>query len=128
MLLPTITQDVLNVKSPNLDCKNNSDFLTMTISLPTFQTAQPVEEGGVAETRKRPRATDKDKTGGISNNANSLIIQALLDSGCLIGDCISQEIVNKLNANHLIVHTNTTIVRTAYVRHFPTASVVLLLF
>jgi hypothetical protein len=68
-----------------------------------------VKEGGVAETRKRPRATGTDKTGSISNSANSLTVQALLDSGCLIGDCISQEIVNKLNAKHLIVHTNTTI-------------------
>jgi hypothetical protein len=100
MLLTTITQDVLNVKSPNLDYQNSSDFLTMTISLPIFQTAQPV-----AKTRKRLRATKKET--GI--NKSSLTVQALLDSGCLTGDCISQEIVNKLNAKHLIVHTNTTI-------------------
>jgi hypothetical protein len=109
MLLTTITQDVLNVKSPSLDYKNSSDFLTMTISLPTFQTAQPMEQGGLARTRKRPRATEESKNGRISKNANIFTVQALLGSGCLIGDCISQEIVNKLNAKHLIVHTNTTI-------------------
>jgi transposase InsO family protein len=109
MLINSLTQDVLNNKSPMLDYKNNSDFLTMTISLPTFQTAQPVEEGGISGTRKRPRAITEPMIGSINNNVNSLTIQALLDTGCLIGDCISQEIVSKLHANHLIVNTNTTI-------------------
>ena len=110
MFLTSITQDVLNLKSPKLDYKNNSDFLTMTISLPLFQTAQPVEEGGIAGTRKRPRATQETKTGRTTGNSkDNFPVQVLLDSGCLIGDCISQEVVNKLNARHLIVHTNTTI-------------------
>ena len=37
------------------------------------------------------------------------LVQALLDSGCLVGDCISQDVVNSLNARHLVVNIHTTI-------------------
>jgi transposase InsO family protein len=40
---------------------------------------------------------------------DNFLVQALLDTGCLVGDCMSQEIVNKLNASHLIVNINTTV-------------------
>jgi hypothetical protein len=40
---------------------------------------------------------------------DKLLVQALLDTGCLVGDCMSQEIVDKLNASHLVVNINATI-------------------
>jgi hypothetical protein len=40
---------------------------------------------------------------------DNLLVQALLDTGCLVGDCMSQEIVDKLNASHLVVNINATI-------------------
>jgi hypothetical protein len=30
-------------------------------------------------------------------------VEALLDTGCLVGDCISQEIVNSLDASRLLL-------------------------
>ena len=41
--------------------------------------------------------------------ARNIKVFALLDSGCLVGDCMSQNIVDKLQATHLLVHVNTTI-------------------
>ena len=61
----------------------------------------------MADTRKRARGSEPGT--GVKPPDNTYSAKALLDSGCLIGDCMSQEIVNKLNANHLIVYTNTTI-------------------
>jgi hypothetical protein len=36
-------------------------------------------------------------------------IRALLDTGCLVGDCISKSIVDSLNASHLLFNVSTTI-------------------
>jgi transposase InsO family protein len=83
----------------------------MTITLPTLQMAnRPEEEGGVAAEEDRPRAKRTDtKIGRSLTNTKGFTVKALLDTGALIGNCISEDIVNKLNAKHLIVHTNTTI-------------------
>jgi hypothetical protein len=50
----------------------------MTISLPTFQTVQPVEEGNRRD-RKRLRAITEPVNGSIGNSV-VLTIQALLDT------------------------------------------------
>jgi hypothetical protein len=36
-------------------------------------------------------------------------IRALLDTGCLVRDCISKSIVDSLNASHLLFNVSTTI-------------------
>jgi hypothetical protein len=36
-------------------------------------------------------------------------IRALLDTGCLVGDCISKRVVDKLNASNLLFNVSTTI-------------------
>jgi hypothetical protein len=36
-------------------------------------------------------------------------IRALLDIGCLVGDCISKSVVEKLNASDLLFNVSTTI-------------------
>jgi hypothetical protein len=59
--------------------------------------------------RKRTRLTEKTSHGGDKLSRNNCSAKALLDTGCLIGDCMPQNIVYKLKAMHLIVHTNTTI-------------------
>ena len=41
--------------------------------------------------------------------ANTVRVLALLDSGCLVGDCMSQKIVDQLHASHLLVYINTTV-------------------
>jgi hypothetical protein len=40
---------------------------------------------------------------------DNLLVQALLDTGCLVGDCMSREIIDKLNASHLVVNIDATI-------------------
>jgi hypothetical protein len=36
-------------------------------------------------------------------------IKALLDTGCLVEDCISKQVVDSLNASHLLFDVTTTI-------------------
>ena len=36
-------------------------------------------------------------------------VTALLDTGCLVGDCISEESINSLNTSNYLFDTNTTI-------------------
>jgi hypothetical protein len=52
---------------------------------------------------------DHQGVGGAKGANKPLQIQALLDSGSLAGDFISQELVNKLQANHLLHTVQTTI-------------------
>jgi hypothetical protein len=56
---------------------------------------------------KKPAASEIQTPPG--DQRNNCLTKALLDSGCLIGDCMSQNIVDKLNAKNLIVYTKTTI-------------------
>jgi hypothetical protein len=104
MLLTSITNRDENVLIDlNDNITNNSDFLTVQISLPSYQMPQKAVEEGGERTRKRTKAV----TENAQNTKCSAL--ALLDSGCLIGDCMSQKIVDMLDASHLIVYTNTTI-------------------
>jgi hypothetical protein len=126
MLLTSITEDDMMVTNSLIDNTNDSNFLTVNISIPTFQMAlEPKRRSGVgmAETttgRKREiQEISGTETLGTVINCSA---QALLDSGCLIGDCMSQQIVDKLQATHLIVNTNTTICsgfNNEYSQNFP---------
>jgi hypothetical protein len=53
----------------------------------------------VEEVRSAGVKMDEDADGAVPTR----LVQALLDTGCLVGDCISQEVVNSLNARHLVV-------------------------
>jgi hypothetical protein len=48
-----------------------------------------------------------DEAGGAEED--NILVQALLVTGCLVGDCMSQETIDKLNASHLVVNIKTTI-------------------
>lgn len=104
----------------------SANFLNIQISLPLFQMApkvnHPVEEAEmVAENSTVEDAEDaaalKTAVANINvrshnvrtSSVRSINVQALLDSGCLVGDCMSQKMVDKLKAAHLIVYINTTI-------------------
>jgi hypothetical protein len=64
-------------------------------------------EDGVADTVNRVRSNNVRNVR--SNNVRSISVQALLDSGCLAGDCMSHKIVDNLKAAHLLVYIDTTI-------------------
>lgn len=82
----------------------HSDYLPVYINLPQHQTLE--EEGAeVEEVRSAGVKMDEDADGAVPTR----LVQALLDTGCLVGDCISQEVVNSLNARHLVVNIQTTI-------------------
>jgi transposase InsO family protein len=86
---------------------SHSDYLSIFISLP-LQTATLGEEGEV-EMEEEVRSPGVQRDEAADAGEDSLSIQALLDTGCLVGDCMSQEIVDKLNASHLVVNIKTTI-------------------
>ena len=102
--------DRLNSNKPT-----NSDFLPVFVSLPTHQAlvAQEEEAGAmeVAEEILSPVVkTAEEGVGAVAAAAApTKLVQALLDTGCLVGDCISQQIVDSLNAHHLVVNIKTTI-------------------
>jgi hypothetical protein len=70
------------------------------------------EETEEMVTVKRPReeaslAISADM--GLSLTKTTMIVKTLLDTGCLVGNCIFQQIVNTLNASHLLQYVDTTI-------------------
>jgi transposase InsO family protein len=93
----------------NLNKPEHSDYLPVYINLPKYQILG--EEGGeaedteVEEVRSAGVKMDEDADEAVPTR----LVQALLDTGCLVGDCISQEVVNSLNARHLVVNIRTTI-------------------
>jgi hypothetical protein len=48
-------------------------------------------------------------TEATTSHSNVDELRVLLDTGCLVGDIISQEIVDNLDASHLLYDVNTTI-------------------
>ena len=91
-----------------LDKKDQSDYLSIFITLPSSQIMRLEEEGEaeeVEEVRSPGVHMDEAEVAG----EDRILAQALLDTGCLVGDCMSQEIVDRLNASHLIVNIKTTI-------------------
>jgi hypothetical protein len=48
-------------------------------------------------------------TEATTSHSNVDELRALIDTGCLVGDTISQEIVDSLDAFHLLYDVNTTI-------------------
>ena len=65
-----------------------------------------VETKKVVATRERTPSHGKIINISLENKKD---IQALLDTGCLVGDCISQNVVDTLDASHLLYDVNTTI-------------------
>jgi transposase InsO family protein len=89
----------------------HSDFLPVFLSLPQNQTlaAEGEEAGGLERVEEVHSPGVKMAEAGAEEAVADKLVQALLDTGCLVGDCISQEVVNSLNARHLVVNIKTTI-------------------
>ncbi len=87
----------------------HSYYLPVYINLPNHQILE--EEGEEAEDTE----VEEVRSAGVKMDEAEdeavpvKLVQALLDSGCLVGDCISQEGVSSLKARHLIVNIQTTI-------------------
>ena len=90
-----------------------SDFLTVRISLPISQTVNRRLAGVEAEATVEAGAIGMLDVGqavvGQAVVAVNKVCKALLDSGCLVGDCMSQHLVDELHASHLVVNIYTTI-------------------
>jgi hypothetical protein len=107
-LLTSVLQNTLMNNSQN----SSSDYLLVNISLPNQQTILEAagELQGVEEVLSPGVvAMDADADAGAEAKPDHIPGQALLDTGCLVGDCMSQKIVDMLNASHLVVNINTTI-------------------
>jgi hypothetical protein len=105
-LLTTMLTTVLD--KVILNKTDQSDYLSIFITLPSSQIMRLEEEGEaeeVEEIRSPGVQMDEAEVAG----EDRILAQALLDTGCLVGDCMSQEIVDRLNASHLIVNIKTTI-------------------
>jgi hypothetical protein len=92
-------QHSIRFLSSDIDTLISSGYLIVNISLIQKANAKELEEMEL----KTP--TIKEATTG--HHASEL--RALLDTGCLVGDTISQKIVDNLDASHLLYDVNTTI-------------------
>jgi hypothetical protein len=63
-------------------------------------------QGLVREEVRSPAVHKMDVDG--DEAVDKVHVQALIDTGCLVGDCMSQKIVDSLRASHLIVNIKTT--------------------
>ena len=86
-----------------------NDFLNVYISLPISQMDLETEKGKETRERKRIKISSPETDRGLRISA-----LALLDTGCLVGDCISKEIVSKLNAQHLVVYNSNTVICSGF--------------
>ena len=108
--------------------KTHSDFLTVVITLLHPEaiargTEEILREGemdvveevtkAVAEVTQIRAEEDTKAEAAVASTPNTITetkeVTALLDTGCLVGDCISQESINSLNAFNYLFDTNTTI-------------------
>jgi hypothetical protein len=107
-LLTTMLTSVID--EIKLNKTDQSDYLSVFINLPPTL-MNLVEEEGEAEGTEEEVLSSGVKMDVAASEAvqDNLLVQALLDTGCLVGDYMSQEIVDKLNASHLIVNINATI-------------------
>ncbi len=85
-----------------------------TIRVEELEEDVVVEEGTKAEagvTRLRAEEDSKAEAEVITPTMAlvSKEVTALLDTGCLVGDCISEESINSLNTSNYLFDTNTTI-------------------
>ena len=106
--LLTSVIDRININKPI-----HSDYLPVYITLPQDQTMAE-EEAEEVEEAEAEEVEEVHSAGVKMDEAEDeavpvKLVQALLDSGCLVGDCISQDVVNSLNARHLVVNIHTTI-------------------
>jgi hypothetical protein len=107
LLTTTLTSVIDKIK---LNKTSHSDYLSVFINLSPTQ-MNLVEEEGEAEGKEEEVLSPGVKMDMAVGEAvqDDLLVQALLDTGCLVGDCMSQEIADKLNASHLVVNINATI-------------------
>ena len=106
-LLTSITNTDIQTVNINEDLK--SDFLNVYISLPQTQMVPETDQEEGRESGRRIKKIRTRETSVRDSNSKEYSAQALLDSGCLIGDCISRQMLDKLNATHLIVYNDITI-------------------
>jgi hypothetical protein len=88
-----------------------SDFLTVTISpfrkvllLTEAEVVEQIEEVEEVEIEVEEEADFLTAVTTVGKD-----IRALLDTGCLIEDCISKQVVDSINASHLLFDVTTTI-------------------
>jgi hypothetical protein len=91
---------------------SHSDFLSVIIS-PLQKVQHLAEEVEAVERAEEAEEGDQIEEGEEELQTNHNIlgseVSALLDTGCLVGDCISQEIVDTLNVSNLLYRVKTTI-------------------
>jgi hypothetical protein len=94
----------------SLNKSSHSDFLTVTIS--PFRKVLNLTEAEVVENIEESEEVEmeEEETDSLATVTTAgKNIRALLDTGCLVGDCISKQVVDSLNASHLLFDVITTI-------------------
>jgi hypothetical protein len=94
----------------SLNKSSHSDFLTVTIS--PFRKVLDLTEAEVVKQIQEVQEVEieeeeADSLAAVTTEGEN--IRALLDTRCLVGDCISKQIVDSLNASHLLFDVITTI-------------------
>jgi hypothetical protein len=73
-----------------LNKTSHSNYLSIFITLPQRQTTLLEEEGEVEIVEEvRSPGVRMDEAGGAEED--NILVQALLDTGCLVGDCMSRD-------------------------------------
>jgi hypothetical protein len=99
----------------SLNNSSLSDFLLVTISpfrkdllLTEAEVVDQIEEVQEVEMEVQ-EVEEADSLNAGPTMAAGKDIRALLDTGCLVGDCISKKVVDSLNASDLLFDVATTI-------------------
>jgi hypothetical protein len=95
-------QHPIRFLSSNIDTLNSSDHLIVNISL--LQS-----KANITPDLEEVEVNPPTSTEATTSHSNVDELRALLDTGCLVGDTISQEIVDSLDASHLLYDVNATI-------------------
>jgi hypothetical protein len=100
--------------TPSLNKSSLSDFLTVTISpfqkvllLTEAELVEQIQEVQKVEMEVQEVDEEADSFAAVTTAGKE--IRALLDRECLVGDCISKQVVDSLNASHLLFDVTTTI-------------------
>ena len=117
MILISLTLSSQNIKSyiSSLNNSSLSDFLLVTISpfrkdllLTEAEVVDQIEEVQEVEMQMQ-EVEEVDTLNAGPTMAADKDIRALLDTGCLVGDCISKKVVDSFNASDLLFDVATTI-------------------
>jgi hypothetical protein len=95
-------QHPIRFLSSNIDTLNSSNYLIVNISI--LQS-----KANIAPDLEEVEVNPPTSTEATTSHSNVDELRALLDTGCLVEDTISQEIVDSLDASHLLYDVNTTI-------------------